>query len=387
MLFDEVASDPRLKKTEKKIRFRENTALTLGLELELQLIDSSSLSLAPRVDDLLNTLQDDPKFKREFYLTDIEIVTNICDGVQALENDINQSIEKLISAGKKHDICFSATGTHPFTSHRDCPITPMNHYQSLIRRHPWIINRMMVYALHVHLGMPNGEHCIKMLQAFKQVIPHLLALSGSSPFWEGEDTGLCAFRPLTHEILPTAGLPYDIQSWQQYEALVHLLQQSDAIHSPRDLWWDLRPSPELGTLEIRVCDGLATQAEAMAMTALIHCFAYWFQTNHFDAQPDWILRENKWRAIRDGLKANIIVSLDEGTKSLESDIRDWLIKLAPIFEKMQYTFYLTTLYNILENGTSASRQRMIFQQTHDFAAVVAFNINEFVLGKPIWLYK
>lgn len=365
--------------------FKSNHNLTLGVEMECQLIDAQRWALAPKATALMAAFPEG-KLKHEFYLTDIELITSVCESALAAEKDLEQTIGRLLAWGKMHGIAFSGAGAHPFTLHRDCPITPTGHYKDTIRRHPWIIKRQMVYALHVHLGMPSGQVCIQRMHDFMPILPHLLALSTSSPFWEGEDTGLQAFRPLTYEVLPTAGLPYEMQCWADYEAIVRLLQQSGAIHDARDLWWDMRPNAQFGTLEIRVCDGLPTLSETMALTALIHCFAYWFSEQKAPQAPiaSWIARENKWRVIRDGLNAKIIVPGSSGVKSLRQDIKDWLKALIPYFKVLGYEAYLDILEAILAKGTSADRQRRVFQTTQSLEAVVAHNVAEFALGRPLW---
>ncbi|QMT58933.1 glutamate-cysteine ligase family protein [Legionella sp. PC997] len=159
------------------------------------------------------------KIKLEFYLSTIEVNTAKCNLVQEVEEDLYTSISELQHAAKKLGILLAATGSHPFSKYADWIFSPTTRYLDLIDRNQWLTRRMSVYGLHVHLGMSSGEECIRFNNFFMYFLPHLLALSASSPFWQGIDTGLSSCRPTTYEALPTAGQPYHVRSWQDFEYL------------------------------------------------------------------------------------------------------------------------------------------------------------------------
>ncbi len=375
------------KERETDLTFKSNGFLTLGVEIELQLIDAESLSLVPKSREILAKDIENKKLKPEFYLSTLEINTDICKDVHQVSSDLGESINKLKPIAENEGVKLSTTACHPFSSYRDCIISPSDRYHDLIDRNQWLTKRMTVYGLHVHIGMKNSQDCINYINFFLRFIPHLLALSASSPFWQGDDTGLASCRPTTYEALPTAGLPYRFNSWNEFENLYKTLKACNSIKSMNDLWWDIRPSPKYGTLEIRSCDGVATLAETLGIVSFIHLLAYWFTDNsdwlHSVTQPaPWILRENKWRAMRHGLNADIVTTSSGETKSIKADILDWLSKLEPYAEKLNYTNYIQSLKDIIQHGNSADRQRKVYERTNSLQEVVKFNITEFENSKP-----
>ncbi|OFW87727.1 MAG: hypothetical protein A2794_01155 [Alphaproteobacteria bacterium RIFCSPHIGHO2_01_FULL_40_8] len=248
---------------------------------------------------------------------------------------------------------------------------------------------MTVYGLHVHLGMKSGDDAIRFNNFFLNFVPHLLALSASSPFWQGDDTGLASCRPTTYEALPTAGHPYRARNWNEFEHLYRILKKCKAINSIKDLWWDIRPSPAYGTLEIRACDGPATLDEALAIVAFIHMLSHWFNDSgdwigQVPTPPLWFSRENKWRVIRHGLHADLVVDFDGATKPISEDILQWLDKLAIYEKKLGYKKYVDVLREIISKGNSSNRQRKIHADNNSFSDVVKFNVEEFLARKPVW---
>ena len=368
-----------------------NTAglLTLGVEIELQLINPATYNLVPRADELLMAGQHLKKLKPEFYLNTVEINTDKCGDVHSVERDLAQTMDALQRLSNSLDIQFATTGCHPFSRYADCVITPSARYAELIDRNQWLTRRMTVYGLHVHVGMASGDDCIRFSNFFLHFLPHLLALSASSPYWQGDDTGLASCRPSTYEAMPTAGQPYPVRNWRDFETLYHALKKCRAIDSLKDMWWDLRPSPNFGTLEIRVCDGPATLAEATAITAYIHLLAHWFQENGgwIDQVPQpsaWLMRENKWRVMRHGLSADIVVSLEGDTRPVSQHIEEWLEKLQPHAQALGYLRHVDRLREILARGSSTARQRQVFARYGTLEQVVAFNVREFNARSPLW---
>lgn len=371
------------------ITFQSAGVLTLGTEMELQIIDYNTLNLVPKSEELLKAASSIKKLKPEFYLSTAEINTGKCNTVQEIEKDLSETLDKVIPIAESIGIKFSTTGCHPFSRYADCEITPSSRYNELIDRNQWLTRRMTVYGTHIHIGMKNGDDCIRFNNFFLCFIPHLLALSASSPFWQGDDTGLAACRPTTYEALPTAGLPYHINDWNEYENLYHTLKRCDAIRSLKDLWWDIRPSPGYGTLEIRVCDGLATLSETLAIVAFVHLLAHWFSEHgswieQVPPPPRWVARENKWRVMRHGLDANLVTNPKGDTKLVRQDIEDWLVNLEPYIHKLGYMPYVRTLWEICNNGNSSTRQRKVFTDTKSLKDVVRHNIKEFVQRYPEW---
>ncbi|PZP84057.1 MAG: carboxylate--amine ligase [Azospirillum brasilense] len=365
--------------------------LTLGVEVELQLMDAQTMNLAPRAEEMLAALADNPKVKPEFYLSTIEANTGICADVGEVERDLKPTLDAMAQVAAERGIALATTGCHPFARYSDCIIADTARYQELIDRNQWLTRRMTVYGLHVHVGMKSGDDCIRYNNFFMHVLPHLLALSASSPFWQGDDTGLSSCRPTTYEALPTAGMPYEgVHSWADFEKLYHTLKACGSIQSLKDLWWDLRPSPGFGTLEIRVCDGLPSLAGTLAITAFIHGLAHWFRDHgEWMAQvprpASWVMRENKWRVIRHGLEAELVTNNQGATKPIRQDIEEWLTKIAPYTDALGYSGYIATLRDIMAQGTSSERQRAVFARTQSLQEVARHNAHEFAKGHPVWV--
>lgn len=371
------------------IGFYSSGQLTLGVEIELQLIDPVTFNLAPRAEDVLARASDLPALTREFYLSTVEINSRKCADVHEISQDLHNSIRRLEEVGDVLGISFSTTGCHPFARYADCIITPTPRYNELIDRNQWLTRRMTVYGMHVHVGMGSGDECIRFNNFFLHFLPHLLALSASSPFWQGEDTGLASCRPTTYEALPTAGQPYVVHSWREFGQLCSTLKACNAIQSLKDLWWDLRPSPKLGTLEIRVCDGLASLSETLAVVAFVHGLAHWFKDHaswleQVPPPPRWLARENKWRAMRFGLDAKLVTHLDGSVKPLRDDVLDWCDRIATNVAALGYEPYLATLRQILAGGNSSMRQRAVYAQTGSLERVVQQNVAEFRARSPKW---
>jgi carboxylate-amine ligase len=363
--------------------------LSLGVELELQVLDGKSLLLTPRTSEIIESL-DEEKFKQEFFQSTLEVVTGICNDVGEVEKDLSHSLMLVKERTSQLGLKLSSTGTHPLADYRDRLITPSPRYHELIDRNQWLIRRMAVYGMHIHIGMRSGESCMRYNYFFMHFLPHIMALSGSSPFWQSMDTGLSSCRPTMYEALPTAGMPYLVKDWNEFEKLYTFLLHSKAVTSMKDLWWDLRPSPQIGTLELRFCDEPATFREALGITAFVHLLAHWFRdheeewTRAHTPLKRWIFRENKWRAIRYGLQAEIVVTRNGKTKLLWKDIKDWLKTLEPYAKQLKYEPYLSVLQDVLVRGNSSDRQHVIFSKATDLMQVVRHNVAEFYKGEPIW---
>lgn len=375
-----------------EIYFKSNGVLTLGVEIELQLINPEDYNLCSRATEVLNATAHLEKIKPEFYLSTIEVNTDKCSTVQEVEEDLHKTLASLQHATKGLGVLFATTGSHPFSKYSDWIVSPTARYQELIDRNQWLTRRMSVYGLHIHLGMSSGEDCIRFNNFFMYFLPHLLALSSSSPFWQGIDTGLASYRPTTYEALPTAGQPYQVKTWQDFENLYKTLKLCGSINSLKDLWWDLRPSPGFGTLEIRVCDGAATLSETLALVALVHALAHWFADNGSWLEsvaypPYWLSRENKWRAIRYSLDAELLMNTEGKTKLMREDIYEWIEKLSPYIKKLGYQTYFSNLSVIMDTGTSSERQRHVFSHNRCIKEIVKHNISEFLLQKPLYKHE
>lgn len=378
-----------MKETRLVFKGNERT-LTLGVELEFQVIDGKTLLLTPRASEIIDQINQ-RNVKPEFFQSSLEVITGVCNSAQQVEEDFKQSLTRVNDAAANLELKISSTATHPKGDYRDRLVTPSTRYYELMDRNQWIIRRMSVYGMHIHLAMRSGDACIRYHNFFLHFVPHLLALSASSPFWHSINTGLACARPTMYESMPTSGMPYSVKSWRQFENLYKAMVRTGSIKSIHDLWLDLRPNPDLGTLELRMCDEPATLAEALAITAYVHVLALWYEEHQEEWERKhrtlkrWVLRENKWRAIRYGLAGEMILATNKKTKFIHEDISYWLEKAEPYVNRLGYSTYLDTLKNILTKGSSSTRQVKIFEETNDLQAVIQHNVAEFEKGVPIWV--
>lgn len=373
------------------MEFKKNSEMTLGVEVELQLVDQQTLNLRPVGPELIKkvrSLYPESRVKAEIFKSMLEIDTPICRSAKEAASFIQSDLEYVIRLARSLDAYVMMSGTHPFADYRDRLLSDDSRYYELVDRNQWITRRLQIFGIHMHLGMRDGEHCIQMMNALSHYLPLVLAFSTSSPFWHGEDTGLSSARITLFEALPTGGHPCLTATWSEFESLVSKLLVSKSIRSLKDLWWDIRPSPEYGTLEVRIADCPPTIAEIRALVAIVHSLALWIDKDlqkgkRFSPPPDWILRENKWRASRHGTNADLIVD-DQG--SLMSCEKLWA-SLVRSFEsstlELEALDLASTLTDLLKKGTSADRQRKVAMAS-DLKGVVRHLVQETETFVPIW---
>ncbi len=374
------------------LSFAASEPLTLGVEVEVQLLDEETLDLSPQSPALLEKLSHlGNRVKAEIFQSMLEFNTGICKNAHDVHADLAKTMDASESAATELGLRLASAGTHPFARYQERILFPASRYKDLIDRNQWIARRLMIFGLHVHVGMRDGEHAIQMTNAALHYLPMLLALSASSPYWHGEDTELASSRITFFESLPTGGHPCLVRSWDEFTELYGRLFKANAIRSPKDLWWDIRPSPHFGTIEFRICDGLATLEETTALTALIHALCVFIdrqlaEGRRFDPPPDWIMRENKWRASRWGVGADLIMNSDGQTAPFREVVRAMLDTLQPIAKELAYEPLFETIALILDRGTSSLRQRKASHSAGgDLKAVADFNAREFSARKPLWL--
>jgi carboxylate-amine ligase len=292
-------------------------------------------------------------------------------------------MRQLIELGRAEGVRFIATGTHPTARYGDRIPFPAERYHGLIARNQWIARRLMIFGLHVHIGMPDAERCIAVQNELLWDLGLLLACSTSSPYWQGKVTGLASSRITVFEAMPTGGMPALVADWKEFAELVEALQKSNAITSLKDLWWDIRPSPKYGTLEIRVCDGLATVTETGMIVALAQALAR-RASARVEAgtarthPPAWLVRENKWRASRHGMEADFVLDATGTTEAARPYLARTLDALAEDGHVAGGEKFLPLLRALTEGApTSAERQIAVYERTRSFPAVIEAVAEEF----------
>ena len=370
------------------VEFKRNpVSLTFGVEAEFQILDQHSLDLVPRAEELLSQTSV-KSLSKELFKSTIELVSPVCQQISEMDKFFASSYATLQQESRPLNLCFAATGTHPFAHYSERQVTPTPRYHALLeQKSRWLLRRTAVYGTHIHLGMRSGDECIRFHNFFLRFVPHLIALSASSPYWHGLDTDLAACRPTMFESFPTGAIPYHFKTWEEYQNLVEKMLRFGSIRDLKDIWWDVRPSPEQGTLEIRICDSIASRMELLAIVAFIQMLGYWFEDHQDDenanlSPPLWVLRENKWRALKDGMEAFYILPDTSESCNLKDEITNWLQVLVPYYAERNALKYHEDLLSILNIGNSSSRQRKKYRETSSLEAVARMNVDEFSSGRP-----
>jgi len=375
------------------IEFARSPKLTLGVEVELQILDWKTHDLCSGSRRLLHHLAKSSKLehaciKPELFQSMIEVNTSICDNVAQVRHELGAAFAQLRIAGEALGLEFACAGTHAFATYDDQVVFPSERFRYILERNRFLGRRLIIFGLHVHLGMRDGDMAVAMMNALIQKAPCFLALSGSSPYWRGDDTGLASSRTTVFEAMPTAGTPPTFESWADFERHVNVLLASRSIESLKDLWWDVRPSPGYGTLEVRICDVLPTLSETVALVALIQAFVarcddMWRAGHHFAPPPTWLLRENKWRATRWGLDAQLVVDEHGGVRRLREELEQMLIECEPYAGRLGGAVEMKRVAAMLEKGPSYRRQRDVYRHTRSHAAVMQSLAHELASDEPV----
>ena len=371
------------------IPFHGSPAPTLGVEIEIQILDPHTCNLKQGSTRILDRVGDHPKIKQELTQSTVEVITGVCQNVAETTADLRASLRELYALGDELGLTFASAGTHPFGQWRDQKIFPNDRYQALVDKIQWPARRLLIYGLHVHVGVGSGEKAIAVMNALSTYLPHLLALSASSPFIDFEDTGLASARSKIFEAMPTAGLPYRLANYGEFQTFMNTLVRARAIESVREIWWDIRPHPGFGTLEIRICDAPSTLAEIAALTALVQCLVVVLGERYEAGAPmgilqPWILRENKWRACRHGLDADVILTNDGDHGPLRMLVPELIGRLAPVAARLGCADELASVQALVDNA-SYERQRARYAETNrlpDVVAMLAGELRASVAGGP-----
>ena len=371
-----------------RIAFNGSPRPTVGVELELQLLDPETKNLVAGAPAILQRTADVSHVKAELIESTIELNTDVCEDVAAVRRDLTERIGQLLTVTDDLGYQVACVGTHPFSKWVEQRITDSERYRRLVDQCQWPARRLMIFGVHVHVGIESGEKAIAVSNGLTTYLPHLLALSASSPFFNDADTGLASCRSKIFESLPTAGLPYRLLNWAEFQRLMITLVSAKAIESIREIWWDVRPHPNFGTIEVRICDGLPTLDEVMAVTALIQALVVWLGDQYDEGMylplhRHWIVRENKWRAARWSTDAEIIVDEDGNLERLDESLAKLVETVTPAAKRLGSAAELQGVGTMLGADLSYRRQRRIYEETGDYTAVMKALVREFRENAPV----
>ena len=350
---------------------------TLGVEEEFQIVDPQSGELRSHVSELLASsapmLGD--QIKREMHQSIVEVGTRICADVNELREEIFRNRRELASAAERVGLAVAAAGTHPFSSWEDQIISPGARYDNIVEELQQLARSLLIFGLHVHVGVPDRSVMIDLMNEVRYFLPHLLALSTSSPFWMGRNTGLKSYRTTIFRRFPRTGVPDHFDSWSEYENYIQLLVDLNSIDDAKKIWWDVRPHPTFGTLEFRVCDVPTCPETAVMLGALVQAivvklYRLRIRNQGFRLYRRALIEENKWRAARYGLDGKLI---DFGRRA-EVPMRDLAVELLEfiddVVDELGSRRAVEHVHKVLHEGTSADQQLAVYRQTGDLKSVV-----------------
>lgn len=375
------------------IQFRPSPGPTLGVEWEIALLDRETLDLAPLAEDVVESLLAEegvsPRIHRELLTNTVELVTDVCETVPEVIADLEASMDRLRGVTDGLGLELLSAGTHPFARWEAQQVSEGERYATLIDRTRWWGRQMLIYGLHTHLGVTHRDKVLPLLGGMLTYAPHLQALSASSPWWGGVPTDYASNRALLFQQLPTAGLPFQFDHWHEYERYVDDLMVTGVIDELKEVRWDLRPAPHLGTLEVRVCDGVPTIAEIGSLTALTQCLFVALDDRLTDggtvpSLPPWHVQENKWRTARYGTDAIIILDSRNRERLVTDELYDLLERLEPVARRLGCAAELAGVEDILRTGASYRRQ-LAAAAAHegDLVEVTRSLVDEMRAGRPL----
>ena len=365
-----------------RIDFAGSERPTLGVEWEFALVDAQSWDLSNEAAEVIAGIGATPHVHKELLRNTIEVVTGVCDTVAEAMEDLRSTLIPVRTVVADRGMELFCAGTHPFARWSAQELTDGPRYAELINRTQWWGRQMLIWGVHVHVGVSSAHKVMPIISSLLNHYPHLLALSASSPFWAGEDTGYASNRAMMFQQLPTAGLPFQFRSWREFERFVHDQKKTGIIDHLNEIRWDIRPSPHLGTVEVRIFDGVSNLRELSALVALTHCLIVDLDRRldageQLPVMPPWHVQENKWRAARYGLEAIIILDADSNERLVTEDLDDVLTRLAPVAESLHCSSELAAVADIPRRGASYQRQRRVAESNGgDLGAVVNALVDE-----------
>jgi len=352
-------------------------SFTIGIEEEYQILDPQTRGLRSYVQEFLDqgrlVLED--QIKPEFLRSQIEVGSQICHSIDEARHELVRLRRTVCEVAEAHGLAIAAASTHPFSSWMDQQVTAAERYAKHEEKLAEVARRLLIFGMHVHVGIDDKELMIDVMDQARYFLPHLLALSTSSPFWYGRNTGLKSYRSILFENMPRTGPPPAFGSWAEYQTFVDTLVVTNSIEDPTFIWWDIRPHPKFPTLEFRVCDICTRVDEALCMAALIVALVAKLidlrrQNRSWRSYRHALICENKWRAIRYGVDGKLV---DFGRKE-EVPVRELALELLALVDDVLDPLGVRReaeyVHTILANGTSADRQLATFRDTGSLEAVV-----------------
>jgi len=371
-----------LNRSAARIDFAGSARPTVGVEWEFALVDAQTRDLSNEATAVIAEIGENPRVHKELLRNTVEIVSGVCDCTAQAVEDLRATLRSARQIVRDRGMELFCAGTHPFARWSAQRLTDAPRYAELIKRTQWWGRQMLIWGVHVHVGIRSAHKVMPIITSMLNYYPHLLALSASSPWWGGEDTGYASNRAMMFQQLPTAGLPFHFQTWSEFEGFVYDQKKTGIIDHMDEIRWDIRPSPHLGTIEVRIFDGVSNLRELGALVALTHCLVVDLEHRldvgeTLPTMPPWHVQENKWRAARYGLDAEIILDADSNERPVAEDLTGLLNRLEPVAKSLHCADELAMVPDVYQRGASYQRQRRVAEEHDgDLRAVVDALVGE-----------
>ncbi len=361
--------------------------LTIGIEEEYQIINPETRELTSYISEILDegAIIFRDQVKPEFLQSQVETGSYVCRNIREARQEIKRLRSIVYDIAQKNERKIVAAGTHPFSRWQDQVITDRDRYKGLLADMRIIAQRLLIFGTHVHVGIPDSDLRIDIMNQMTYFAPHIFSLSTSSPFWMGRNTGLKSYRSVVFEDLPRTGLPEYFDSAQEYDRYVNTLIKTGCIDEATKIWWDIRPHPKFPTLEFRMCDCITKIDEVIAVAALIQAIVakliqFWKSNQTWRIYRQSLIAENKWRAIKDGIDGKLIDFGKEEEIPLRLLMDELLEIIDDVVDELGTREEIEHIRTILIEGTSADRQLRKYQETDSLEAVVDMLAEETIMG-------
>jgi carboxylate-amine ligase len=358
-----------------EVNFGKRQPFTIGVEEEFQLVDATSGELVSRFDEVEEEIGHHVVVKPEMLQSVLEVATHVHTSVPEAIEEARSLRRTVTDAAAETGTLVVSAGTHPFSRYEHQQVTREERYLDLIDRLQWVAEREVIFGLHVHVGMSSGQEAIAVANALRSWIPELLALSTNSPYWQGRDTGLASTRSKIFDAFPRSGIPPAFSSFEEWELTMDRGTRLGFFDDYTYVWWDLRLHPQLGTIEMRVCDAQTRLASTAAIVALVQGLAALLSERYeregaLPIQPVMLIAENKWRAVRYGLDTDLVDLEHDEERPAREAILELVERVAPYAQRLGSADELAEVERICRRGTGAAEQRQVYEQEGTLLAVV-----------------
>ncbi|CAN5776828.1 glutamate--cysteine ligase [soil metagenome] len=360
------------------IEFNGSGGYTIGVEEELHIVDAATGELVPKIEEIMSRLPEDlaELISYELFQSVLETKTPVCKTAAEAAGHLRELRGRVGSWAAACGASLAAAGTHPFSRYQDQKVTEQERYEKVIETLRWVAQREVIFGQHVHVSVPGPEEAILAHNRLSEYAPLLLALSTNSPFWQGMDTGFESSRVKIFETFPRAGLPPAFQDYEAFEGYVDLMVKAGAMDDYTFCWWDVRPHPQIGTIELRILDSQTRIGPAIALTALTQCLVHRILETDVSREPynKYLAEESRWRASRYGIDAIFYNAEKDASTPVRDTARTLVEELRPHAQDLNCEEELEGILDIVEEGTGSQRQRQVYEESGDYLDVVAFLI-------------